>query len=204
MSVLPVLPLDPERDPSGVVHSIAASPGDAVLVHRRRTLRSAFGGFARGPRAGFAQLVSWIVCVRIQAATRSRWNHVAGVVNHLTLVEAEWGGVRQISASYYIGRPHMFELRVVNAPTRVDRSAAVAYMNARVGKASYDWRRIILLRMATILFGPRGTRIVRNRRDGSVICSDLVAEAWSAGGFGRPWSLSVPADFSRPFDVSAR
>ena len=172
------------EDTPGVLTQIES--GDAVLVHRRRTLRSCLDH----------GILSFLICMRIQRATRSPWNHIGIACGGTDLIEAEWGGVRQRPIADYVSNPDTFRVRIVKSPRLMDPRVAVTWATSQIGHGTYDWRWIIMLRVATLLFGAKGTRMLRARRDGFWICSELVAQSWREGGFTNYWRYQVPGDFS--------
>lgn len=167
----------------------APRPGDVVLVSRRLTLRAWL-------RAPISCLISW----RIRRTTGSRFNHVACYVGDGQVVEAEWNlGVRKthLATRYPTDR---FHLAVGRAPYAVDRDVASLYWLdvARGGRARYDWRSILLMKVAAILYGPDGIRhhVAIRRDEGAFVCSELGANGWEVGGMANAVDvLKVPGDF---------
>lgn len=165
---------------------------DLLLVHRRRTFRS----FRAGP-------VSWLISRRIQALSGSRWNHVAVSVGHGQLVEAEWGGIVRTPLSAYLRQQErgIVDLERIPRPNGVAPDAAavgVAWLLGQVGKGRYDYRTIVAMRMAALLWGHDGIRRITQPIDDAWICSELAAAAWAAAGFdARLTEVQTPGDFHR-------
>lgn len=170
--------------------AFAPRAGDVILVSRRINLRS----WLRSPLATF---ISW----RIQRCTRSPWNHVAGYVGNGELIEAEWncGVVRtKLDEAYPRDR---FRVEVARAPREVDRlEVAEWWKTIGVGGYRYDWRAILLMRVAAALEGPDGIRrrIRMNAEDGAFHCAELCAQGWQVGGFaGAVAALVEPSQFEQ-------
>jgi len=170
---------------------ISPDPGDVLLVRRRPTIR-----------AWLTRPVSSAISARIRAATASRWNHVACVVAEGWLVEAEWDhGVRRLPLADYL--TGAYELAVAPCPRDADPIQAISFWGreARRVRARYDWRGIILMRVAGLLYGPAGIarRVQLASDDGAWICSELAAAGWKAGGLSDDQAdrLLVPGDFSQ-------
>ena len=169
--------------------TVQPMPGDVVLISRKLSVWT----WLRSP---VSSLISW----RIRDTTGSRWNHVAGYVGDGEVVEAEWDrGVRRsnLADEYPADK---FDIAVATAPRSVDRRAAVSFWNlqAHAPTASYDWRSIVLMRLAVVMDGPDGIRrrIRNSDNDDAWICSELCAAGWQAGGFARATrEFLVPGDF---------
>lgn len=167
----------------------ALEPGDVLLVSRRR-------GFKSWARSPFGSLVSW----RIQSSTGSKWNHVAAYVGNGQLLEAAWGkGIVRSKASQY-DKPH-YELAVAKPPPGVDPMTAVVWWRENAKPAtSYDWRSIVLMRVAGLLYGHQGIKdVVRGKPgDDGWICSEWCTAGWTAAGYPIGDDVLVtPADFQR-------
>lgn len=164
-------------------------PGDVLLVSRVRSFRSWLS-------APVGSLISW----RIQSTTGSPWNHVAAHVGNGVLLEAEWGkGIVRSRVEHYEGKH--YRLAIARPPSDVDPWKAVEWWedNAR-HKPGYDWRSIVLMRVAGLLYGHQGIRqVIRaHPNDGAYICSEWAACGWVWGGYGLGDEVLVtPADFSK-------
>lgn len=169
---------------------VHAEPGDAVLVSRRLTLR-----------AWLTRPISCLISWRIREATGSRWNHVAGYIGDGELVEAEWNlGVKRTKAAdrYPVDQ---YDLAIARPPSEVDREIVFNFWLdiASDRCARYDWRAILLMRIAAILWGPKGIRehVTARVKDGAWICSELTAAGWEVGGMAAASrALKVPGDFA--------
>lgn len=173
------------------VEGIQVTPmrGDVIVVGRRLTLLS----WLTNPISTF---ISW----RIQRATGSPWNHVVGYLGSGTIIEADWDrGVTQghLETLYPNGA---FRRAVAVPPSGVNRSLVVERWRQMAGELyRYDWRAIILMRIAAALFGPAGIRkYIRMDRSGRAIhCVAVCAIGWEAGGFaGAQLAFVEPSQFA--------
>jgi len=103
----------------------------------------------------------------IQAATFSRWNHVAIEINGVVFDSTFAHGVACWPAEDFAGRYHEVVTLVLELP---DEKAALAFLNAQLGK-QYD-----LSALAALPF--RGTW----QDPDKWFCSELFAEMLRAGG----------------------
>ena len=137
----------------------SALPGDVVLAHTR-------GLFGRLIRFG----------------TRSAWSHAAiiemvGATPERTwVIQAEAKGVTRATldqvapGGYYA---------IVAAPNGLDRQRCLEWARSRVGE---EYGFLTILSIALTLLSPRFLR-VDFRRQGTLICSALVALSLHAGGW---------------------
>lgn len=172
-----------------------ARPGDVVLVSRRST----FWQWVRHP-------ISSTISARIRSSTGSKWSHVACYIGGGYVVEAEWnkGVVRTNFASDY--HPDKYEWKVVSPPERVDREAAVAFWNIQYkGKATYDHKALIAMRVNAMLWGHDGIKRYAAKLDSQWICSELAAAGWFQGGMMNGLrDLLVPGDFDQEFQAQRK
>lgn len=130
-------------------------------------------------------VMPWLI--RLQ--TRSRWSHVAIVVNG-TLYEAwQFAGVRKMPYAEHEKKHGTAGIDIFKLNVPCDVAAVQAYLESRVGKG-YDW--VGVLRFVT------RRRVLKNDRD---FCSELGFAGIQAGGvslFARtePWEVS-PGWFGR-------
>ncbi len=160
-----------------------ALPGDVVLAHTRG-------------------LFGWLV----RFGTHSRWSHAAlieavGATPEQTwVIQAEAKGVTRATldqvapGGYYV---------IVPAPKGLDRQRMVAWARTRVGE---EYGYLTVLSIAITLVTPWFLR-VDFRRQGSLICSALVALSLHAGGWlahvGDFYQVS-PADLESLLSPSER
>jgi hypothetical protein len=146
--------------------------------------------------------VSW----RIQSSTGSPINHVACCVAPGWLVEAEWDrGVQRTPLAAYLEPAARGKLRlaVATPPEWVNLDKAVAFWQSTMkGLRKYDWRKIVLMKMAAILYGHEGLSRHIASRDGDDlwVCSELAAGGWLDSWCGSQSdvpSLVDPGDFAR-------
>lgn len=163
--------------------TVPYEPGDCVLFHGTDLEDRAieFGEFLRPP---FPRRK------RDATGRRSWWWSHAGliVVTGLTAattatIEARSDGVVRATIGT---RKHT----VISCPEDVNRDRAVRYARSVLGEA-YDWGDDFDIGV-DMLFGTRW----HSDSSGALICSELVARAWVAGGWDAPQdpALITPAD----------
>lgn len=157
-------------------------PGDFILTHRD---------------AFYSKLVSWGQRLRFRGHKRpyAHWSHAAMVVDYDgTIIEALSHGVvvnhisEYTTAEYHLVSPAMGEH---------DRRQAVKFAQSCLG-FKYSWTTIISLALGI----STGTRL-NVGFSGSIICSQLVAEALERGDyiFPRYKAVLMPADLAEHFDI---
>lgn len=134
---------------------------------------------------------SWL----IRIATRSHWNHAALVVaRNGTIIEATGKGLRKNTIDEYPeDQFHLVRVTLSDA----DRQQAVSYAQAMLARhAEYDFLAIASIGLKIITHSHLVIKI-----DGTLICSEFVAEALAEGGtiWYKDTSLITPADLYNRF-----
>jgi len=151
---------------------ISPKPGNFIVTH---------GG-------GFDDLL-------IHIFTNSRWNHAALVISSEgTIIELETTGIRKRTLNEYPGGD--FYLVDVEL-SEEDRAQTVAYAQAMLKRhEKYGFLTIISIILKIITH----SRLII-KLDGTLICSEFVANALSEGGiiWDKDTSLITPADLYQKF-----
>lgn len=130
----------------------------------------------------------------ISFVTRSKWVHIACYVGNDKIIEANWGGVKEIPLYTYQNLQTKILRHRTASPYRI--SEAVKFMQWQLGQ-KYDYFGIIGIAWNMITLGRKNFLDNRNR----YWCSELIADGYNFAGIKTDidkMSYRVsPADFDR-------